>query len=209
MTKKPLLIYLHGFNSAPASVKAQQTLQYLDHNRIDMESWVPALPNSPSAVKQLLIERLGNETTCRPIYIIGSSLGGYIGTWLKAQINWLYPEYTTRLVLINPAVQPYELFSEYLGTQVNEHTGEKWQLTTAHVDQLRTLETHDIQRPEDILLLAQTGDEVLNYKKAVEKYQGSKMIIQEGGNHAFQFFDKALPMVFQFLSGRSIDHIIL
>ncbi|KEQ19398.1 YqiA/YcfP family alpha/beta fold hydrolase [Endozoicomonas numazuensis] len=209
MTKKPLLIYLHGFNSAPASVKAQQTLRYLDQYRIDMEPWIPALPHSPAEVKQLLSEKLQQETTCRPIYIIGSSLGGYIGTWLKAQINWLHPEYTTRLILINPAVRPFEHFSEYLGTQVNEYTGEKWQLTMAHVEQLKTLEIQNIQRPEDILLLVQTGDEVLNYKKAVEKYQQSEVVIQEGGDHAFKYFDKALPLVFQFLSGRSIDRKML
>ncbi|WP_062270569.1 YqiA/YcfP family alpha/beta fold hydrolase [Endozoicomonas arenosclerae] len=209
MTKKPLLIYLHGFNSAPASVKAQQTLKYLDQNRIDIEPWVPKLPNEPGAVKALLKERLLRERTCRHIYIIGSSLGGYIGTWLRAQIHALHPEYTTRLVLINPAVRPYEGFTEYLGPQVNEYTDEEWELTPDHVEQLKTLDIATLRQPEEIFLLVQTGDEVLDYRKAVEKYSGSEMLIQEGGNHAFEHYDRTLPMVFQFLSGRSIDRIML
>jgi predicted esterase YcpF (UPF0227 family) len=129
-----------------------------------------------------------------------------MGTWLRAHIQLFYPGTITRLVLINPAVRPYELFPEYLGPQVNEHTGEHWELTMGHVEALKTLETPELYYPEEILLMVQTGDEVLDYKQSITKYSGAATIIREGGNHEFQSFEKYLPTVFEFLAGRSIDH---
>ena len=203
MIKKPLLIYLHGLNSSPQSLKAQQTLQFITDQKLDIDFWAPSLPNVPRLIQHLLLKRLGDEKVSRPIYIFGSSLGGYIGTWLYDTTLSLFPHHTVKLVLINPAVRPYELFDDYLGPQENEYTGEKWELTVEYVEQIKQLEIECIDFPKNILLLAQTDDEVLDYRKAQEKYSTAVQLIQEGGNHSFEHFEKVLPMIFEFLSDSS------
>lgn len=204
MTKTPLLIYLHGLNSSSQSTKAQQTIHYVHRNKLDIDLWVPDLPCHPEETRKLLSDRISREYGIRPVYIIGSSLGGYLGTWLMQRLIFLYPEITTRLVLINPAVQPYKLFQEYLGKQTNFYTGEEWELTMEHVETLRSLETFWLDKASDILLMVQEGDETLDYRRAVEKYADCQIIIQESGNHSFEHYDDMLPVVFDFLSGHPV-----
>jgi hypothetical protein len=59
--------------------------------------------------------------------------------------------------------------------------------------------------PDKIMLLAQTGDETLNYKDAVNKYAASLQVVEEGGNHRFKDFDKQLPNIIKFLFSLSTD----
>ena len=204
MTKTPLLIYLHGLNSSSQSTKAQDTIRYIHANKLDMDIWVPELPNHANDVRKLFAQRINKEYGLRPIYIIGSSLGGYLGTWLMQRLLYLYPDIITRLVVINPAVRPYELFEDYLCPQKNFYTNEEWLLTYDHVEALKTLETPFLDQPGNILLLAQKEDETLDYRRAVAKYDGCPAIIQDGGNHAFEGYTDMLPTVFDFLSGKPI-----
>ena len=46
---------------------------------------------------------------------IGSSMGGYFSSYLLER-------YGGKAVLINPAVQPYNLLADYLGEHVNPYT---------------------------------------------------------------------------------------
>ena len=204
MTKTPLLIYLHGLNSSPQSLKARETVQYIAANKLDMDIWVPDLPNHAEDVRKLLARRIKKERALRAVYIIGSSLGGYLGTWLMQRLLYVYPDIVTRLVLINPAVRPYELLESYLSPQTNFYTNETWMLTYDHVKALRTLETPFLDQPENILLLVQKGDETLDYRKAVLKYDGCPSVIQEGGNHGFEGYRDMLPAIFDFLSEKPI-----
>ena len=204
MTKTPLLIYLHGLNSSSQSTKAQQTIHYVQQNKLDMDLWVPDLPSHPEQARRLMSDRIRREYGMRPVYIIGSSLGGYYGTWLMQRLIYLHPDIVTRLVLINPAVRPYELFRDYLGRQTNVYTGDEWELTEDHVNTLQSLETLWLDNAQDILLMIQEGDETLDYHKAVEKYADAQMIIQKGGNHSFEHYDDMLPTVFDFLAGKPV-----
>ena len=203
MTKTPLLIYLHGLNSSSQSTKAQQTIQYVHENKLDIDLWVPDLPCHPDQARSLMSDRISREHGMRPVYIVGSSLGGYYGTWLMQRLIYLHPDIVTRLVLINPAVRPYELFRDYLGTQTF-YTGETWELTTSHVNTLKSLETFWLDNARDILLMVQEGDETLDYRKALEKYANCQIIRQQGGNHSFEHYDDMLPAIFDFLSEKPL-----
>jgi len=46
--------------------------------------------------------------------------------------------------------------------------------------------------------MLQTGDEVLDYRQAVVKYQQHKIIVQQGGDHSFIEYDKMLPVIADF-----------
>ncbi|MFK0570071.1 YqiA/YcfP family alpha/beta fold hydrolase [Endozoicomonas sp.] len=197
---KPLLVYLHGLNSSSQSGKAIQTTEYVQQHKLDIELWVPDLPVFPSDIIQCLQSHIKKSINQRDIYIIGSSLGGFLGIWL---LDWLLNNghrQKVRLALINPAVIPHERFEAYLGPQKNYHTGADWVMTEEYVDQLRLLEVEPLLSPENILLLVQTADETLDYRLAVEKYKECRAIVQEGGSHAFDDFEKILPEVFDFLT---------
>ncbi|WP_257282838.1 YqiA/YcfP family alpha/beta fold hydrolase [Endozoicomonas sp. SESOKO1] len=196
---KPLLVYLHGLNSSSQSSKAIQTTEYVRDNQLDIELWIPDLPVFPSDIVQCLQSHLKKSLDLRDIYIIGSSLGGFLGTWLQ---HWLLVNghsKKARLVLINPAVVPHKGFEAFLGPQKNYHTGADWVMTEEYVEQLLLLEVEPPASPENTLLMVQKGDETLDYRQALEKYQQCRVIVQEGGSHAFEHFEKMLPEVFDFL----------
>jgi predicted esterase YcpF (UPF0227 family) len=100
---------------------------------------------------------------------------------------------------VNPAIRPYELLNDYIGEQVNPYTEEVYQVTEDHIQQLQAIEqrapTIDGKEKNNYLVMVQTGDEVLNYQQAVEKYQHCRLIVQEGGDHSFINFDSCLPSI--------------
>ena len=46
--------------------------------------------------------------------------------------------------------------------------------------------------------MVQTGDEVLDYRQALEKFPNSPHIIVEGGSHGFQHFSDYIDHIFSF-----------
>lgn len=197
---KPLFLYLHGLNSSPASLKAQETRTYINNEALDFDVHVPMLSTEPDEVVVQLKEILNHSSSGQPVFIVGSSLGGYLGIWLHNYLLKKNPDRHVRLAVINPAVKAYDRFEEFLGPQENLYTGEKWELTHQHAKQLNELEVDELLSPESILLLAQTDDEVLDYRLAVKKYRACNSIIQKGGNHGFENFDQVLPAIFSFLT---------
>ena len=191
------MIYIHGFNSSPQSNKAKLLKNFADTVQVGNNLYIPQIPYDPvSAISQL--EKLIKKQLKSPVYksgcgpcLIGSSLGGYYATWLAEK-------YDCRAVLINPAVQPYSLFDDYLGPNKNEYTGEEYELTMAHLEELRKIEVKQISKPDRYLLLLQTGDEVLDYKLAIEKYAAVPSIVEEGGAHEFMGFHRHLETVLAF-----------
>ncbi|MBT9568968.1 MAG: esterase [Thiobacillus sp.] len=185
-----MIVYLHGFNSSPASGKARQLGDYLSSVGRLAEYYCPALPNSPreAIVKVESTLARGGATS---VTLIGSSLGGFYATWLAEKHGW-------KAVLVNPAVHAHKLMRDALGVQSNWHTGEKWVLTEAHLAEMAALDIDRITRPERYLLLAQTGDEVLDYRDAVAYYQGATQIIEEGGDHSFAGFERHFQTILDF-----------
>lgn len=189
-----MLIYIHGFNSSPESYKASLLRSYADKINIPDVLEIPAISYDPVvAMDQLLttVQKYQKHKGMRPLCFIGSSLGGYYATWLAEK-------YDSRVVLINPAVEPYELFEDYLGYNQNIYTGEEFMLTREHVHQLKQFEVKEITNPDRYLLMLQSGDEVLDYKDALEKYAAVPSIVEEGGDHSFAGFDRHLETVLAF-----------
>src|SRR5215471_18484530 len=155
-----MLIYIHGFNSSPASVKARLLKERLDALGGRVAFAAPALPHRPTEAAALL-DKLA-VVHPRAAYV-GSSLGGYYATYLAEK-------HGVRAVLVNPAVRPYELLRPALGRQRNLHTGADYEFTEQHLEELAALEVPAITRPERYLLMVETGDEVLDYTQAVARY---------------------------------------
>lgn len=187
-----MLLYIHGFNSSALSLKAQQMSLWCSQNRPDITLLVPRLACYPAqAVKQLQCVIEANQEH-HQIGLVGSSLGGYLSTWLNAR-------YGLRAVLVNPAVKPYQLMLDYLGPQQNPYTGEKYLLEPRHIDELKAIQIASISDPQTIWLLQQEGDDVLDYRQAIAQYQGCKQTLEAGGNHTFVGFERYCADIVQFL----------
>ncbi|QSX34312.1 esterase YqiA [Shewanella avicenniae] len=188
-----MLLYIHGFNSSPQSDKAALTNAYLAQHFPTLHVEFPQLPTTPAAAMTLLTAKVEAAIADgEPLRFIGSSLGGYMA-------SYLVEKYGGKAVLVNPAVKPYELFDEYLGEQTNPYTGEVYQLLPEHQQQLYAFDTQVIFKPDRFFVLLQSGDEVLDYRQALNKYHCCKMLIEAGGNHSFEGYGDKLAEVCRFL----------
>lgn len=186
------IVYLHGFNSSPASVKARalgRAIAALPEGERP-EYFVPHLSHRPAEAVRTVSAWIRSHDAASPT-LVGSSLGGFYATHLAER-------YGTRAVLINPAIRPYDDLAPYLGPQRNPYTGEQYDLTREHFGELAALAVGRITRPERYFLLTQTGDEILDWREAVAFYGGAWQQVQGGGDHAFQDFDAQIPALLRF-----------
>ncbi len=184
-----MIVYLHGFNSSPQSHKAQVLERYLQELGLGAHYLCPGLP---ALASRAIAEAEGIMRLHRgaSICFVGSSLGGYYATYLAER-------HDTKAVLINPAIDPHLGLRAYLGPQKNLHTGEPYELTEAHLREWKNFYSERIT-PQRYLLLVETGDEVLDYRKAVARYAGAEQVVTEGGDHSLQSFPEHLPRIVRF-----------
>lgn len=188
MSPLPTLIYIHGFNSSPASLKARELVAACARLGLAAQLRVPALHHDPRrAIAQLEAEI---ARAVRPV-LVGSSLGGYYATFLAER-------HGLRALLINPAVRVQRHFAAYLGPQQNFHSGERWELTAAHVAALAALEVPPPQDPTRFVVWLQSGDETLDYRDAADYYRGCTVEIEAGGDHGYQGFAARIPELLAF-----------
>lgn len=184
-----MIAYLHGFNSSPQSHKAQLMARFMAERGLAAHYACPALPplagDAVEAVEALMAQRPG-----APLCFVGSSLGGFYATYLAEK-------HDARAVLINPATHPHVGLRLYLGEQKNLHTGEPYQLTEAHLLDWQRLWAPHIT-PSRYLLLVESGDEVLDYRKALARYRGAEQVLIQGGDHSLQSFPQHLPRILEF-----------
>jgi len=181
------IVYLHGFISSPQSKKAVMLGDYLRQCVTGLAYVVPEMHHRP---KRAIAEV---EAACRGIAagdltLVGSSLGGFYATVMAERLG-------CRAALLNPAVHPQRHFTRYLGTQRNMYTGESFELTMMHVEELGALDPDRITRPERYWLFVETGDEVLDYREAVELYAGAVQEVVRGGDHSLVSFPERIPEI--------------
>ena len=183
------ILYLHGFISSPASRKAVMLGDYLRSQAPDVEYLVPALHHRPAqAIPQVAQLCRGKDPAT--LVVVGSSLGGFYATVVAERIG-------CRAVALNPAVHPHRHFERYLGPQQNLYTGERFDFTTDHLAQLATLDLPRLARPERFWLLVETGDEVLDYRAAVDYYAGAEQSVIAGGDHSFTRFPEFVDAIIE------------
>lgn len=189
-----MIIYLHGFRSAPASIKAQALRRRMADLGLEDRFWCEQLPVSPReaiALVERQIERCRAERPHLVPTLVGSSLGGYYSTWLAQR-------HDLPAVLVNPAVVAPLSLETYVGKQTNLYTGEQFDFTERHIEELRAIEVPAVSQPGRFWLLVETGDEVLDYRNAVTKYAGARQTVLKGGDHGFSRWNDYLDDVIAF-----------
>lgn len=191
-----MMLYLHGFRSSPKSFKAQlmaQTLQDLGKS----DQWAcPALPASPARAYDLALAQaqslsIGLRRPIEDLTIVGSSLGGFYATSLAEALN-------CRAVLLNPAVHAPRDLATQVGTHQAFHSDEPFHFLPAYVNELQAIATNSITRPERYLLIAATGDEVLDWLEMRDFFTGAQHKIVQGSDHGLSDFATHLPAVLIF-----------
>ncbi|MGE5387153.1 MAG: YqiA/YcfP family alpha/beta fold hydrolase [Betaproteobacteria bacterium] len=183
-----LILYLHGFCSSPASLKASLFAEAMAARGLAERFVCPALSSKPDqAIRQAeaVIAAAPGRVT-----VIGSSLGGHYATYLAEK-------HDLRAALINPAVVDQLDASLFIGEHSNFHSGEKFSFSA---EDAAVLSSQVVVRPhpERYLLLVETGDEVLDYQHAVQRYQGCRQIVLPGGDHSFTQFPEFIPQLIEF-----------
>lgn len=183
-----MILYLHGFTSGPQSHKAQALGARMRERGLGEKFLSPQLPASPRAAIALaesLIERHGVTT------VVGSSLGGYYATYLAEKFN-------LKAVLVNPAVVAHLSLQKYIGPQRWLYTGEAFEFTLQHVEELRAIAVPALKTPQRFWLLVEEGDETLDYRQAVTRYAGTRQTVLPGGDHSFTRWGDYLDPIVEF-----------
>ncbi|OHX11101.1 hypothetical protein BI343_05875 [Chromobacterium amazonense] len=179
------IVYLHGFNSSPKSLKAGETAVWLNLHAQDIELHCPKLsPHPAEAIRQAetLLLSLPADTL-----LIGSSLGGFYATYLAER-------HGRPAALINPAIRPDRDLARFAGEQTNPYTGEVYTLGDADLAALQAQKTDKPTAGRYWLLLG-SRDEVLDWREAARHYNGNRQTVFNGDDHRLNNWPKVLPDV--------------
>jgi len=182
----PLIVYLHGFCSSPASWKSRLLGEAMARRGLAGHFVCPQLspvPDEAVACADRLIEQAGGN-----VVLVGSSLGGHYACHLAEK-------HCLKAVLINPAVTDSLDLGRFVGEHANFHSGEKFTFTEAHAQQLKA----QIRRPhpERYWLLVEEGDEVLDYRQAQRFYAGCRQTVLAGGDHGLTKFPDFVAQIIE------------
>jgi predicted esterase YcpF (UPF0227 family) len=185
-----LIVYLHGFRSSPASRKATMLRQAMTSRGRSAEYLCPALSASPArAVEET--EALVRDVAPDRLALIGSSLGGYYATWLAERLG-------CRAVLLNPAIHPQDDLAKHLGVQAVFFSDASIDFRREYLGELDAIDTPAITRPDRYLLIAATGDTVIDYRAMMRKYAGARQVVIEGSDHELSDFADYMEDVLAF-----------
>lgn len=185
-----MILYLHGFRSSPQSFKARVMGQRMAELGLQDDYLCPQLPASPAAAIALAGALVAGVDPAR-LTVVGSSLGGFYATWLAEHLG-------CRAVLLNPAVKPPRDLESYVGVSTQYHSDEPFEFKHEYIAELRSLVVPAISRPQRYLLLAATGDEVLDWREMVAHYPGARQIVIQGSDHGMAEFVDYLDEVLAF-----------
>lgn len=187
-----MILYLHGFTSGPQSRKVQALAARMAERGLADRLTCPQLPESPAAAMALaegIVQEVGAGGTA--LTLVGSSLGGFYATWLAEK-------YAAKAVLINPVVVAAIQLERYLGPQTWLYSGEPFEFTRQHIVEMRALAVQRLADPARYWLLAEEGDETLDYRQAVARYAGARQTVLSGGDHSFTRWEDYLDEVLAF-----------
>jgi hypothetical protein len=119
-------------------------------------------------------------------------LGGFYAAYLAAT-------FSLKAVLINPAVHPALLFRPLRGTlQQSWYNDATYTFTQTHLDELTVLDQLTPANPANLLVMLETGDEILDWQDAASYYRKAHQLVFQGGDHGFTRFPDVLELIDRF-----------
>ena len=185
-----MTIYIHGFGGSGEGVKAKLFREYF--KSINKPLIAPSLSYVPELAISTLEELIESYES---VTLIGSSLGGYYSIYLSQKYN-------IRATLLNPSIHPTITLKNSLGFPPNFYDESSFRWSETHIEMLANLKTK-VTKQELIMLLVQKGDDLLDYKEAVDYLPNSHMIVEDGGSHSFDGIEKQFKNIVDFLHNKS------
>lgn len=185
-----MILYLHGFRSSPLSFKARLLADRMAALGLSDQFLCPQLPASPRAAIELA-QQYAASVAPEQLCVIGSSLGGYYATWLAERIG-------CHAVLLNPAIDPARDLGPHVGVMTAYHTDQPFEFKQEYVEELKALSISHITQPQRYLLLAATGDTLLDWREMVARYPGAHQRVIQGSDHGLSDFSDYLDAVLAF-----------
>jgi hypothetical protein len=183
-----MTIYIHGFGSSGCGGKAT-----IFKDKFSNDILLPSLSYVPTlAINTLeqLIEYFIKEE--KKVNLIGSSLGGYYSIYLANKYN-------LKAVLINPAITPYKTLDK-IGMSTNYFDLSNFEVLKEHIEFLKKLNVEKIKNQKNYMVLLQKGDDLLDYKDAVNKLPNAILNIEEGGSHTYDGIQRHFEDIKRFFS---------
>jgi predicted esterase YcpF (UPF0227 family) len=173
-----MIIYIHGFGGSGKGVKAIQFKKY--YKQKNMGFLAPSLSYVPTLALSTL-EGIIENCKDREIKLIGSSLGGFYAIYLANKYN-------LKTALINPSTNPIltlQRIKEENNRGINFFDLSEFDFTSNHINMLEKYYVKDIKK-ELFLVMLQKDDTLIDYQIAKKLFDGSNMIIGDGGGHGFE-----------------------
>ncbi|MDA9719231.1 hypothetical protein N9U60_02430 [Betaproteobacteria bacterium] len=199
--KKKVIIYLHGFRSSPESTKATFLRQVCSTNDIDF--LCPPLDISPEKAIAQAITIVKNimDDENQQIILIGSSLGGFYATYIMQNCEGAEQLLS---ILINPSVRPFRDLESAINSE------KEWNLEALNIKPFTKNHHLEIQKleetagttlkfPDNILLVAAKGDELLSWEEMSLFYKGCQQYIVDGSDHSMKDFPKHWKSIKSFI----------
>jgi len=180
-----MIIYIHGFGSNGEGSKAKAFRKYF--KSIEEDFIAPSLSYVPALAIQTLEELIESYDEVK---LIGSSLGGFYTMYLG-------DKYNLKSVVINPSIFPYVTLEQCLGQTPNFYDQSTFEWNKAHIEMLKNYKTK-IKNQQNFMLLSQKGDELLDYKEAVDKLLKASLHVEEGGSHSFEKIERHFENIKKF-----------
>jgi len=190
-----MVIYIHGFGGNGNGSKAKLFREYF--KSIDEGFIAPSLPFVPELAISTLEELI--KSYHGDVKLIGSSLGGFYTIYLANKYN-------LQAVIINPSIHPYITLSKMIGDAPNFYDDSYFQWNEKHIEMLKKYEVQN-QNESNFMLFSQKGDELLDYKEAVDKFQDAKIVLEDGGSHSFDGIQRHFELIRTFFAiGNQFKH---
>ena len=187
-----MIVYLHGLSSAGSSHKAA----ILRERLAPIPLFSPTYPahQAQRAVQQLSRELARHAAEAvrleQPLVLVGSSMGGFYGQYLARHFL------IEHLVMINPALRPWELLKQVVGWQYNQALDERYFLSAEMVDATRPFAIEAVCDGVPTTLLLDQGDELIDWQIAATIYRDcGELHCFTGGSHAFEHLEEAVEIL--------------
>jgi len=195
-----VIIYLHGFNSA--SVDLDGNLLTNKEKLLVMQEFCSEkeiafyTPNVDYRDFQNIVENLLFDWNLYldqgyDVIFMGSSMGGFASEYLAMKTG-------CKAIMINPAISPSELLTQFIGVTENYEIGLPYQWDQYHCKQYLQYEQElaSSNRPLDRTILLDMADELIDAEKTLLKYQATANVVTyDGGSHSFEHMRQALPVI--------------
>lgn len=185
------ILYLHGFMSSPASFKAQLLKTALAEKAADCRYDCPQLPLPPAEAIETAMAAV-KDVPDHELTVIGSSLGGYYANWIAEQRH-------CKAVLLNPVIDPWRIKILEDSPDKSDLQVKAWlDFRETYTAALAAIRVKTVTTPDRYLLVAATGDELLDWHLMCDHYRDAHQIIIKGSNHGISDFEQYLPQVLAF-----------